>query len=70
MTNPSPASSKWSWRKRLLVGALATFAVMQLVPYGRDHPRVRRLIRFCLANRLCANAHRQINEFLKVLLCR
>ncbi|MBK6811436.1 MAG: heme-binding domain-containing protein [Sandaracinaceae bacterium] len=37
MTNPSPASSKWSWRKRLLVGALATFAVMQLVPYGRDH---------------------------------
>lgn len=40
MTEPSPASSpppKWSLRKRVAVGAFAVFAVMQLVPYGRDH---------------------------------
>lgn len=37
MTNASPASPKWSWRKRFFVGALVTFALLQLVPFGRDH---------------------------------
>ena len=34
MPTPPP---KHSTRKRLLVGALATFAAIQFVPYGRDH---------------------------------
>jgi mono/diheme cytochrome c family protein len=37
-STPAPAPlSKSSKRKRVALGAVATFALIQLVPYGRDH---------------------------------